>query len=131
MSTTKKITKRDKFNALAAMLNDFDPTHVIADGLTTSDLAEFISHEIDLLTKKNSADKKPTAKQEENKGIQQAILDGMADNRLYTITEIQKEVAECTELTNQRISAIVRQMVGVSVERIEDKRKAYFRKIAK
>jgi hypothetical protein len=33
-------------------------------------------------------------------------------------------------LTNQRVSAIVRGMIGVSIERIEDKRKAYFRYIA-
>lgn len=121
MSTTKKITKRERFEALLKI------DAVKAD----PGMVEFITHELDLLAKKNSADKKPTAKQEENKGIQQAILDGMADNRLYTITEIQKEIAECADLSNQRVSAIVRQMVGVSVERIEDKRKAYFRKIAK
>ena len=120
-TTSTKLTKAQKFAMLRAI-------PAVADNAM---LVEFIDHEVELLTKKNSADKKPTAKQEENKGIQQAILDGMTDNRLYTITEIQKEVAECAELTNQRVSAIVRQMVGVSVERIEDKRKAYFRKIAK
>jgi hypothetical protein len=40
-----------------------------------------------------------------------------------------KTVPECADLTNQRVSAIVRGMLGVSMERVEDKRKAYFKKI--
>jgi hypothetical protein len=95
-------------------------------------LVEFIDHEMELLAKKNSADKKPTAQQVANKGIAEAIVAVMAadPNRMFTITEIIKEVPECAELTNQRVSAIVRGMIGVSIERIEDKRKAYFRYIA-
>jgi predicted transcriptional regulator len=51
----------------------------------------------------------------------------MTPNRLYTVTEIQKEVAECAELSNQRVSALLRQMVADGVViRTEDKRKAYF-----
>ena len=51
----------------------------------------------------------------------------MTPNRLYTVTEIQKEIAECAELSNQRVSALLRQMKedGI-VTRTEDKRKAYF-----
>lgn len=41
-----------------------------------------------------------------------------------------KEVHACAELTNQRVSVIVRQLLGVSVERVEDKRKAFFRYLA-
>jgi hypothetical protein len=44
-----------------------------------------------------------------------------------TITDIQKSADELADLSNQRISALVRQMVDVSVERVEDKRKAYFK----
>lgn len=118
--TNKKITKRDRFNALLSI------PAVQAD----PDMVAFIEHELELLAKKNSADKKPTAQQVANDGIKQAILDGMEDGRLYTITELQKSIPECAELSNQRVSAIVRQMVGVTVERVEEKRKAYFRKIA-
>ena len=118
--STKKITKRERFESLLTI------PAVQAD----SGLVDFIKHELELLAKKNSADKKPTAQQVANEGIKQAILDGMEDNRLYTITEIQKSIPACAELSNQRISAIVRQMVGVSINRTEDKRKAYFSKIA-
>ena len=97
----------------------------------TADEVKFIDHELELLSKKNSAEKKPTAVQVANEGIKDAIYDAMQENRLYTITEIIKEVAECADLTNQRVSALIRQMRDDGkVERIEEKRKAYFRKIA-
>ena len=118
--TTTKITKRDRFNALLSI------PAVQAD----RGLVDFINHELELLAKKNSAGKKPTAQQTANEAIKSAILDGMEDNRLYTITELQKSIPTCAELSNQRVSAIVRQMVGVSINRTEDKRKAYFSKIA-
>lgn len=117
--TNKKITKRDRFNALLNM----------AEVKANPDMVAFIEHELELLAKKNSADKKPTAQQVANAGVVSAIYDGMAENRLYTITELIKEIPECAELTNQRVSAIVRGELGVKFERVEDKRKAYFRKI--
>ncbi len=122
MMNEKKITKAQKFAMLKAI-------PAVAENAM---LVEFIDHEMELLAKKNSADKKPTAQQVANKGIAEAIVAVMAadPNRMFTITEIIKEVPECAELTNQRVSAIVRGMIGVSIERIEDKRKAYFRYIA-
>lgn len=90
-------------------------------------LVEFIDHEVELLSKKNSAEKKPTAQQVANAGIATAIVEGMEPNRLYTITEIIKEIPECADMTNQRVSALIRQLVDADkVKRTEDKRKAYF-----
>ena len=121
MTTSKKLTKRDHFTAL---LN-------LSEVKSNPTLVDFIEHELELLAKKNSAEKKPTAVQVANEGIKDAIYDAMQENRLYTITEIIKEVAECADLTNQRVSALIRQMKDDGkVERIEEKRKAYFRKIA-
>ena len=115
--TNKKITKRDRFNALLSI------PAVQAD----QGLVDFINHELELLAKKNSADKKPTAQQTANEAIKSAIVEAMEANRLYTVTEIQKSVAECADLSNQRVSALLRQLKddGVIV-RTEDKRKAYF-----
>jgi predicted transcriptional regulator len=54
----------------------------------------------------------------------------MESGKLYTITDIIKSVPECAELTNQRVSALVRQLIAEGkVERVEEKRKAYFKKI--
>ena len=53
----------------------------------------------------------------------------MEDDVLYTITDLLKNVPECAGMSNQRVSAIVRIMrEEKKVERIEEKRKAYFRK---
>lgn len=100
--------------------------------LTENEVA-FIDHELELLSKKNAAEKKPTAKQTANASIQDAILATMAAEpaRLFTITELTKEVPNLPEdMTNQRMSALVRQLIPARIERIEDKRKAYFRIVA-
>lgn len=79
--------------------------------------------------KKNTAERKPTATQTENVGFKTAILNGMEVGKQYTITELTKAVPEIANLTNQRVSAIVRQMVEAGqLTRTEEKRKAYFSK---
>ena len=116
--TQKKMTKAQMFAQIKANYN-----------LTDEENA-FIDHELELLAKKNSAEKKPTAQQTANKAICDAIVNGMEDGKLYTITDLIKTIPECADLTNQRVSALVRGMLDVKVERIEEKRKAYFRKLA-
>lgn len=120
MANSTKLTKAQKF----AMLKEIP---AVKENAT---LVEFIDHELELLAKKNSADKKPTAQQTANDGIKAEILEGMAEGKLYTITDLIKEIPDCADLTNQRVSALVRQLIANgSVERVEEKRKAYFRKV--
>ena len=102
---------------------------VLANCNLPTDVAEKVEKMKAQFEKKNSAEKKPTAQQTANLGIANAILENLESDKLYTITEIMKIVPECADLTNQRVSAIVRGMLGVSMERVEDKRKAYFKKI--
>ena len=117
MANVKKLTKKDKFNALLAL----------AEVKSNADLVDFINHEIELLDKKNSAEKKPTAQQTANDSIKSAILGNMVEGKKYTITDLIKSVPECADLTNQRVSALIRQLVEKGeVVRTEDKRKAYF-----
>lgn len=81
------------------------------------------------IEKKNSAERKPTATQTANEGFKVAILEGMVDGQKYTITDLMKSVEAIADLSNQRVSAIVRQMVeSGEVVREEIKRKAYFSK---
>ena len=115
MEKTKKMTKAQMFAQIKANYP-----------LTTAEV-EFIDHELALLAKKNSAEKKPTAQQTANEGVKTAIVEGMERNRLYTVTEIIKSIPACADMTNQRVSALLRQLVeGGAVKRTEDKRKAYF-----
>ena len=78
--------------------------------------------------KKNSAEKKPTATQIANEGIKNVILETLSEKSM-TITEMQKSNSELAELSNQKISALLKQMTeSGSVKREEIKRKAYFSK---
>lgn len=74
-----------------------------------------------------SGERKPTKTQVANEGFKAIIVDNMERGRLYTVTEIAKEMPFGEELSNQRVSALVRQLkdAGVVV-RTEEKRKAYF-----
>lgn len=121
MANTKKMTKRDYFNTLLG----------IAEVKANPELVKFIDHELELLAKKNSAEKKPTAVQIANEGIKSVILETLAEHgKMMTISEMQKVNAELGEMSNQRISALVRQLINDGkVERIEDKRKAYFKAV--
>ena len=121
MTNTKKITKRDYFNTLLG----------IAEVKANDELVKFIEHELELLAKKNSSEKKPTAVQVANEGIKSVIIETLAENgKMMTISEMQKVSAELGELSNQRISALIRQLINDGkVERIEDKRKAYFKAV--
>ena len=79
------------------------------------------------IAKKNSAERKPTATQTANEGYKEAILDALEVGKGYTITDLIKGVPALSDLTNQRVSAIVRQMVEAgTLKREEIKRKAYF-----
>ena len=114
----KKMTKREMFEQIKRNY-----------GLTEQEVA-FIDHELELLAKKNSADKKPTKAQVENEGIKAEILEGMVGGKAYTITDLIKSIPAIAELSNQRVSALVRQLVEDKlVVRTEDKRKAYFTKV--
>lgn len=119
-SSSAKLTKAQKFAMIAN----------IPEVANNPILAEFIAHEVELLTKKNSADKKPTAQQEANATIKADILAVMEanPNQLFTVSELLKKVPNLPDtMTNQRMSALVRQMVDAgSVKRTEDKRKAFF-----
>ena len=118
MANQKKPTKAQMF------------AQIKANYPLTEDEVKFIDHELELLSKKNSAEKKPTAQQTANEGIKQSIVDGMENGKAYTITDIIKSVHECADLTNQRVSALMRQLVeNGAVVRTEDKRKAYFTKV--
>lgn len=117
---TKKMTKKDWYGVLMAM----------EEVKANAGAMEFIQHEVELLERKNSADRKPTATQIANEGIKETILSVMEKNNIYTITQILKLVQpkhSDIELTNQRISALVRGLMSDNkVVRIEDKRKAFF-----
>ena len=79
------------------------------------------------IEKKNTADRKPTATQTANGNIKAEILAVLADGTARTVTEIMSAVPTLSTASNQKASALVRQLVEEgSVKRELVKRKAYF-----
>lgn len=125
MEKAKKITKRDNYNALLS----------IPEVKANQQLVDFINHELELLDRKNASatgDKKLTATQVENNKYKAMIMEHLnaEPNRLFSIGEFMKEIAEfkAADLSNQKVSRLVKDLVDTKqVERIEDKRKPFFR----
>ena len=112
-----KMTKREKFEMLKAI-------PAVAENPI---LVEFIDHELDILARKNSGERKPTASQMVNEGVKNAIVEFLEKERKpFTITELIKQCPACQDASNQRINALVRQMVPERVERVKVKGKALF-----
>lgn len=125
-TSARRTTKREYYNILLG----------IEAVSSNPELVAFIENEVSLLDKKSnsSSDRKPTARQSENAGLKEAILNYLRQNDPATITELMKNVPELAvieNLTNQRTSAIVRQMIEIdkTVERLVEKRTAYFKAI--
>ena len=114
-SSVRKPTKRQMFEGLLKMPN------------LTQEQIDFINHEIDLLTKKNTGDKKPTATQLQNEALKISIAEGMEQNRLYSCTEIIKEIPACAGLNPQKVSPLLNQMVEAEIlTKTVEKRRSYF-----
>lgn len=118
MANSTKKTQRDFYNELLALPN------------ITKEQKEFIEGRIAQLDKKSaSKSDKPTATQKANAELKDKILAEMEDGKAYTISEMLKALPCCAELSNQKVSAVMKQMVEANlVVRTEDKRKAYFTK---
>ena len=105
-----KITKKEMFTRIKAQVKD------------NAEMVAFIDHEIELLDKKAS-NKKATKTQEANVGIKSTILAVLEGGKSMTVTEMQGASAELGELSNQKVSALVRQLVeaGKVVKTIDKK----------
>lgn len=132
-TSSVRLTKRDYFTAILSKV-DMDATYDISKGDATvkvsgADVAGFLNHELELLDRKNTVDKKPTATQVANEGIKadiKAFLDAHKGEK-YTVSALMKSVPAIADASNQKVSSLVRQMVlDGQADRIEDKRKAYF-----
>lgn len=111
-TTTKRVTKAQRFADIKALLNGEAVTY----GTTIEDAQAFCDSEMALLAKKNSGDKKPTKTQEQNTQYKELIVQFLtAQTEGVTCTTIQKGVPEFADLQNQKIAALVRQMTEAGV----------------
>ncbi len=105
------MTKKENFVAINAILNE----------MGHNEFDEFITHEIELLSNRRTSSK-PTKRQVENEVLKNRISEVLSDEGM-TVTAILKELND-DGLTNQRVSALLRQMVSdgkVSKEMVKGK----------
>ena len=136
-TSTTKFTKKMDFTTIIEILNA-DKSCEVIDSATADRLIARMEHEIELLDKKNSADRKPTKTQVANVELAKNILEVMNCGQIYTVSEILKNLND-SALTQSKISAVIRPMLTVTkdgtvnpngvIERFEEKGKAYFRKL--
>lgn len=116
--TNTKMTKREY---LVNLLN------LVKETEHEKEFECFLEHEIELLDnkKKNS---KPTKMQKENEELMNQIVETMATfTEPLTITEMQKKHNTFSELSNQKISSLLRKLIAEEkVVRTVNKKKAYF-----
>lgn len=111
-----KITKRE---VIGMMMKEevvkANPTYVV-----------YLENELALLDKK-AQNKKATKTQEQNVGIKATILEVLAIIGSGTVTDIQNGNEELSALSNQKVSALVRQLVeSGEVVKTTDKKKSIF-----
>lgn len=77
------------------------------------------------LEKRASGERKPTATQKANVAVKEAIAEFLGTVEFATATEVGKA---CGEISNQKASALLKQMVDEgTVEKFSEKRKTYFK----
>ena len=118
----KKMTKKETINLLIDVLmgnKEVEDTQIFVD---------FLIHERELLEKKSS-NSGQTKTQKENETIKEKIVETLRDLGKYvTITEIQNANVELGAYSNQKISALLKQLVdNKEIEKVIDKKKAYFK----
>jgi len=114
-----KMTKKDWFEVVKGI--------VVASGdARVDEMVAFIDHEVELLNKR-SAKSGQTKTQKENVGIMDTIKEVLVDmGKPVTITEMQAD-ERLAGFSNQKLSALVKQLVAKNeVVRTEDKKKAFF-----
>ena len=111
----KKMTKKEMFNLIANAMKDND------------DVVAFCEHEIELLEKKASKSGQ-TKTQKENAILIESVFSALETvGKPVTITELQTEVVEMSNYSNQKLSALLKKLVDCGrVVKTIDKKKSYF-----
>ena len=115
-----KMTKKDWFATIRAMVEG-------SGNEREDEILAFIDHEVELLEKKSSKSGQ-TKTQKENVEVVAKIENALREvGKAVTITELQTTSEEMGAYSNQKLSALLKQMVSKgTVVRTEDKKKAYF-----
>lgn len=121
-----KLTKKVALSYAVATLTDAE----FKTEFSKDEIVAKLTEMIDGLDKKSTGEKKLTDQQVANLGYKSDILALLSDDKARTATEILNEVPtfEGTTMTNQRVSALLRQLI-LDNKVVKDfvKDKAYFK----
>ena len=110
------MTKREMFSAIVAL----------DEVKANQEMVDFLEHQIEILDhRRNSKSDKPTAKQLENQGLKEQILEYLDEAGRATCGEIAKVL----DVTSQRCSALLRQLGDDGTKQVVktmEKKVAYF-----
>ena len=108
-NTAKRITKSQRFEDILALIHG----EAVKYGTTVTDAESFIGHEMELLSRKNASDnRKLTDTQKANERYRALITEFLAlEDTAKTCTEIAKGVDELSDFNNQKVAALMRQLV--------------------
>ena len=115
MAEIKKITKRDMFKELKELVSN------------RTDLVEFIDHELELLDRK-ATNRTQNKTQVENENIKEQIVKVLTEiGKPVTVTELQDANEDMGQFSNQKLSALLNQLVKAEIlDKVVDKKKSYF-----
>lgn len=110
----KKLIKKDYYEMIMKETNN-------------PEIIAFCKHEIELLEKKSSKSSQ-TKTQIENESIKNAIVESLERvAKAVTITELQELDSEMANYSNQKLSALLKQLVAENrVVKTVNKKKSYF-----
>lgn len=110
-----KKTKKEFYGELRELVKD------------NAELVAFIDHEVELLNKKRTSNGQ-TATQKANVEVKEKIVNALVEiGRNVTISELQAENEEMAQFSNQKLSALLKQLVdNGEVTKVVDKKKSYF-----
>lgn len=113
------MTKKEMYNAILTVVADND------------EMVAFINHEIELLDRKSKSSRKPTKTQLENEEFKADIVAFLTVADVpKTIKELQAEVGSIAELTNQRITHMLTDLVKAEVLKKEYVKKTPYYSVA-
>lgn len=104
-----KLTSKVALSYAVAILTNAE----VNKDFTSEQIVEKLNSMIAQLDKKSGSEKKLTEQQVQNIGFKTDILALLSDGKARTATEILNEVPnfEGTTMTNQRVSALLRQLI--------------------
>ena len=115
----KKMTKKEMFAMVQALVQSVECEEKEV-------MVEFLAHEIELLEKKASS-KKETETQKQNEVLKGVIAEVLSlAGTALTISEMQAKSEVLGALSNQKVSAVVKQMVDITVKKTVDGKKSLF-----